>query len=310
MRIEDLMLFQDVVKYHSMNIASEKHFMTPQNLSKIIRNLEDEFQVTLFRRSKKGSELTEIGEAFYLQVLKVLEEYEGLKRLTTACSAAKNESAPDEQPLKILCNKGIISDAVFEAYAARQKQTHNFLVDINCVDEYGAQELAALANEAPYDVVACSMLEKDEERFITLCSSYVPLHVIYDEMVLIVSKKHPLATRSVIAKSELREVELLVYNEDFIDKSIVKKDARWRSSFNLSANANMLIEESDELGALYSKSFLKINKQARERGLLTGVPLKEKDYVAFVVMIRHEASMVVRQFAKEIASSFFSDEGY
>ena len=61
MRIEDLIIFTDVVRYHSMNIASEKHFMSPQNLSKIIRNMENELGVLLFKRSKKGSELTEEG---------------------------------------------------------------------------------------------------------------------------------------------------------------------------------------------------------------------------------------------------------
>ena len=46
--------------YHSMNIAAEKHFMTPQNLSKIIRNMEQELDVVLFKRSKKGSDLTAV----------------------------------------------------------------------------------------------------------------------------------------------------------------------------------------------------------------------------------------------------------
>ena len=40
MRIEDLSIFTEVIRYHSMNIAAEKHFMTPQNLGKIIRHME------------------------------------------------------------------------------------------------------------------------------------------------------------------------------------------------------------------------------------------------------------------------------
>ena len=53
MRIEDLKIFVDVVRYHSMNIAADKNFTTPQNLSKIIKRMEDELSVILFNRSKK-----------------------------------------------------------------------------------------------------------------------------------------------------------------------------------------------------------------------------------------------------------------
>ena len=75
LRIEDLKIFIDVIRYHSMNIAAEKHFMTPQNLSKIIRNMERELDIILFKRSKKGSELTKEGEKFYLQIVKVNYEF-------------------------------------------------------------------------------------------------------------------------------------------------------------------------------------------------------------------------------------------
>lgn len=76
MRIEDLKIFVDVVRYHSMNIASEKNYTTPQNLSKIIKRMEDELGVVLFKRSKKGSELTEAGERFYLHIIEVLTRYD------------------------------------------------------------------------------------------------------------------------------------------------------------------------------------------------------------------------------------------
>ena len=42
MRIEDLKIFVDVVRHHSMNIAAEKNYTTPQNLSKIIKRMEEE----------------------------------------------------------------------------------------------------------------------------------------------------------------------------------------------------------------------------------------------------------------------------
>jgi len=100
MRIEDLKIFSDIVQYQSMTIAAEKNFITVQNISKIIKNMEDKFNIVLFHRSKKGSVLTEEGEQFYLQVLKILREYNQLEMLFKDTQV---NSSMKTKIIKILC---------------------------------------------------------------------------------------------------------------------------------------------------------------------------------------------------------------
>lgn len=62
MRIEQLEYFVDIAKTKSMNITAERAFVTQSALSKSIHKLEEELEVKLFVRSKKGVELTEAGK--------------------------------------------------------------------------------------------------------------------------------------------------------------------------------------------------------------------------------------------------------
>ena len=58
MKIENIRLFLDVVRYGSINKASEKNFIAQQNLSVIIKNMEKELDTTLFERNNTGIILT------------------------------------------------------------------------------------------------------------------------------------------------------------------------------------------------------------------------------------------------------------
>lgn len=64
MRIDQLEIFCQVVKYQSMHLASEHLHMSRQNISKTIQQLESELGCTVFRRSHQGVFLTELGELF------------------------------------------------------------------------------------------------------------------------------------------------------------------------------------------------------------------------------------------------------
>ena len=69
MRVEQLMALLEVEKAGSMNAAAEKLFMTQQNLSKMLKSLENELGHKLFITTNKGIQLTEAG----LTVLKTAQ---------------------------------------------------------------------------------------------------------------------------------------------------------------------------------------------------------------------------------------------
>lgn len=61
MRLEQLDYLLAIQKYHSMNTAGEKVFVSQQAISIAIQQLEEEFGTKLVQRTNKGSFLTETG---------------------------------------------------------------------------------------------------------------------------------------------------------------------------------------------------------------------------------------------------------
>ena len=65
MKIIQLEYFCAVSRYHSITQAAQKLFVTQPAISTAIKELEKEFSVNLFVRSKNHLTLTTEGEIFY-----------------------------------------------------------------------------------------------------------------------------------------------------------------------------------------------------------------------------------------------------
>lgn len=76
MKIENIRLFLDVVRYGSINKAAEKNFIAQQNLSVTIKNMEKELGHTLLERTNAGITLTENGHNFYQCAEKIIASYD------------------------------------------------------------------------------------------------------------------------------------------------------------------------------------------------------------------------------------------
>lgn len=62
MRLEQLYYLSEVAKNRSITLTSERIYVSQPNISESLKNLENELGVILFRRSRQGIEMTEIGE--------------------------------------------------------------------------------------------------------------------------------------------------------------------------------------------------------------------------------------------------------
>lgn len=93
MDIKDLKVFHTIAKEESIAKASRILYMTPQGISKIVKNLEAEMGCRLFTRNKSGMLLTESGRRFLEYADKDIEDYYQVKkgypayRTTTAQSS-------------------------------------------------------------------------------------------------------------------------------------------------------------------------------------------------------------------------------
>ena len=63
-----------------MRGLQKSFFMSPQGLSRVLKNLENELECTLLDRVASGIELTESGQRLYDYANTVLSEYDKLKK--------------------------------------------------------------------------------------------------------------------------------------------------------------------------------------------------------------------------------------
>lgn len=79
MRMEQLRYFAEVAKSHSMVSTAERLYVTQPAISTAIRNLESEWGVILFKRSKNGMFLTELGEVILQKVQIILNAEKSIR---------------------------------------------------------------------------------------------------------------------------------------------------------------------------------------------------------------------------------------
>ncbi|MGE6260057.1 LysR family transcriptional regulator [Heyndrickxia sporothermodurans] len=80
MNIEWLNSFVEAARFKSFSKASKANNLSQPALSKHIRNLEIELDVTLFFRTSTGIELTEAGERFYSRIVPVIAEFTAIRQ--------------------------------------------------------------------------------------------------------------------------------------------------------------------------------------------------------------------------------------
>lgn len=74
MQLQQLIYFERIAELGSINKAAEALLVTQPNLSKAIRNLEDELQIQLFKRNNKGVSMTENGQKLYQYTRTILNQ--------------------------------------------------------------------------------------------------------------------------------------------------------------------------------------------------------------------------------------------
>ena len=68
LNLNNYKIFYEVAKCKNITKASNNLYISQPAISQVIKKLEEELECTLFVRSKKGMELTDIGEKIYKQV--------------------------------------------------------------------------------------------------------------------------------------------------------------------------------------------------------------------------------------------------
>lgn len=316
MRIEDLKIFVDVVRYHSMNIAAENNFTTPQNLSKIIKRMEDELGVVLFNRSKRGSELTKEGERFYLQVVEVLKLYDNAimainrKEFDSECEGSNKNNTRINQ-VKVMCTQGVLSYAVMEAYSCMEKLGIRFVLEEDEINFYDSLKIKEYIEGKSCDLLACIIKKDEVDEFIENMYEYIPMHVFLDEMVLVISKNNFMSKRSVISIEELKDLNFISFKDNVVYSNEIENIFSYQILTNSVSKALELIRDSDSYCTILGRSFTRLDrKKFGNMSNLRMIRLKEKLYCTFVILLnkKYVDDEIMLAFVKKISEVFFEEE--
>lgn len=198
MDIRQLNYFIEVAKHQSFTKASQALHVTQPTLSKMVKNLEDELDVTLFDRSARQIALTDAGEVVLAQAQRIVNSLEDL-----------SESLYDVMHLK----KGkikvglppVISTLFFPTIIAEFQRTYPDVTIM--IDEYGAKKVEQKVLEGAVDL-GFVMLPVDEEKF-----DVVPF--VEQDIKLLVHQSHPLAHLDTVDLIDFKDDPFLLLSKEF-----------------------------------------------------------------------------------------------
>ncbi|MEG2017124.1 MAG: LysR family transcriptional regulator [Clostridium sp.] len=196
MNTEALEYFIKVYEKKSVTAAAKDLFITPQGLSKTIKQLEMDLETELFYRGSRGVEATEFGELLYARAKHICYLIEDIKNEISVMSGSK-------RVLNVVVTYASTPALPANLLFNFPKEYTNIQMKLREVpDEY---PIGKLFEEDDVDIGLIMVNEKadncDYERIIT------------GEVVLVVSKEHPLSAREEVSIEELE-------NEIFIIKSV------------------------------------------------------------------------------------------
>lgn len=198
MNIRDLTAFQMIAKEKSITKASKLLYMTPQGLSKVVKNLENELNAELFVRTTAGIQLTESGQCLAEYADKIVTDYGELRREVLHIQQ-RSHGAVD-----LLSAYGILRLVTPECIMAFQKKYPEIEFHYR---EYPDRQVERLFQEREGNV-AFSIADFDERLYEVTELDVFPVK-------LLVNERHPLSRKEAVTIDDLRGEPLYIESSEF-----------------------------------------------------------------------------------------------
>lgn len=197
MNTKDLKSFLQVCKDGSITKAAKSLYITPQGLSKIIINLEQELQIPLFYRTANGLTLSEYGELLLEKAKYIISELEGIENYFTNLNNITGQ-------IKLASSYGVIAAFSPEFLLDFRKRIPNISLKWWEYSDLRAEN-AVLNGEADCGLIKGPI--NNEQLYSKLIASY--------KVMLLVPKNHPLANKKSISLKELKNEKIIIENSEF-----------------------------------------------------------------------------------------------
>jgi len=198
MDIRNIDVFEIVAREKSIRAAAKYLYMTPQGVSKIIRNLETEYDCELFYRKGTKFELTGSGKCFQKHMSIIKSEHQNLQSELLSIHQ-KNQGVVD-----LLSAYGILSLVTPECITEFRKKYPEIEFYYREYPDYQVERLF----DKQEGNIAFTVSNFDESKYnITVLEGF--------EIKLLVHKEHPLAKREFVTIKDIEGEPLYIENRDF-----------------------------------------------------------------------------------------------
>ena len=256
MKIVQLEYFCAVCSYHSITQAAEKLYVTQPAISNAIRELEKEFSVNLFVRSKNHMSLTPEGEVFYQKATQLLDTIH-------QTSAEFYDLGRHITPIRIGIPP-LLSTIFFPKMLNDFKQEYPS-VPVELF-EYGSIRAAQLVSEETLDLALVNMNFYETEKLNSL-------QLLSDHIVFCVSPEHPLAKEKELSIEMLKDENLILYNTDSVlNTTLYSRFERAGIKPNVIMHASQLYTIENFIRQNNSGAFLYSSLMKNLPGLI-GIPI-------------------------------------
>ncbi|MEB6331468.1 LysR family transcriptional regulator [Staphylococcus pseudoxylosus] len=198
MDIKHMKYFVEVVDQKGMTNASKSLYIAQPTISKAIKDLEKELDMTFFDRSKRQLVLTDAGKVFYKKCKEILTLYKDLPKEINSLLGL--ETGHISIGLSAVMNMNKFIHILGEFHQEYPNVTYNL------VEKGGKMIETQLINDE-IDI-GITTIPVDQDIFHS-----IPLY--QEDLKLVVNKEHRLANREQINMSMLKDEDFILFNEDF-----------------------------------------------------------------------------------------------
>lgn len=265
--------FLEVYKCKSIKRASEKLIISPQAVSKILKEIETELNIALFIRGKKELEPTAEAEQLRNHAVKILNEYRKIENIRLIAEREK-------KTFTIYSVDGFLEYVSVEFIKDFQDAHPEIILNIIETTE---KDIVDKLEKREIDVgIITKMLDTNVFQ-----SSYL----YSNQNCLVVNKNHPLAEKKSISQSDLDYQPIAGKGAAYSCYS-----SNMKKLFHRNINPKIMLETTNDS---------LIIKMA-EKGLAIGITL---DYIAFT---RKNENTVIRKFEEDgqVRNVFWTENNY
>lgn len=191
--------FMTLYEKKSLRQAAEQLYTSPQGLSRLLQNLENELDTILFSRTSKGMEPTAAGVYLYQQAGKLLQNHRQLAQNVQRAGGRGKD-------LSFVCSYGVMNALPYELILEFQRENSAYHIKWREFPDHQAEQFLL---DDQYEL---GLFVLGGRRF---GEDYVVTPLFTKKFVLLVYRGHPLFDAASVTFEQLRDEPIIMEGSDF-----------------------------------------------------------------------------------------------